>query len=62
VPAARLAAFRGVFYECLTARRNVLFELRDAILCFDGPVTSVAELSLRCSQQANLCDHAKAPG
>ena len=41
-----LVAFRGALYDCLTARRDALFELCDAVLCSDGPVTSVAELSL----------------
>lgn len=31
--------FRDTFYACLTARRNELFELTDAVLCADGPVT-----------------------
>ncbi|WP_373431732.1 DUF418 domain-containing protein [Streptomyces achromogenes] len=30
---ARASAFRGEFYECLTARRDELFELVDAVLC-----------------------------
>jgi hypothetical protein len=41
-----LVAFRGALYDCLTARRDALFELCEAVLCSDGPVTSVAELSL----------------
>jgi DDE superfamily endonuclease len=45
-PAAELAAFRDVFYGCLTARADALFELCDAALCADGPVVSLAELSL----------------
>ncbi|MGW0552288.1 FG-GAP-like repeat-containing protein [Streptomyces altiplanensis] len=31
---------RGEFYECLTARRDKLFELADAVLCADGAVKS----------------------
>jgi hypothetical protein len=42
----RLAGFRSVFYQCLTARADALFELTDAVLCADGPVTSLPELSL----------------
>jgi len=42
----RLAAFRRELYGCLTARADALFELADAVLCADGPVRSVAELSL----------------
>jgi hypothetical protein len=43
---ARLARFRGEFYQCLTRRRDALFELTDAVLCAPGPVTSLPELSL----------------
>jgi hypothetical protein len=42
----RLAGFRSVFYRCLTARGDELFELTDAVLCAGGPVTSLPELSL----------------
>jgi DDE superfamily endonuclease len=41
-----LAGFRRAFYGCLTARADALFELTDAVLCADGPVTSLVELSL----------------
>ena len=41
-----LSGFREAFYGCLTARADVLFELTDAALCADGPVTSLVELSL----------------
>jgi hypothetical protein len=41
-----LSRFRGEFYSCLTARSDALFELADAVLCGDGPVRSLAELSL----------------
>jgi len=41
-----LSAFRERLYQCLTARGDALFELADAVLCADGPVTSLAELSL----------------
>ena len=43
---AEASRFRGEFYECLTARRDELFELTDAVLCVDGPVTSPVELTL----------------
>ncbi len=43
---AELSRFRGEFYSCLTARSDALFELADAVLCGDGPVRSLAELSL----------------
>ncbi|MGW0137562.1 NF041680 family putative transposase [Streptomyces calvus] len=43
---AQLSRFRGEFYSCLTARSDALFELADAVLCGDGPVRSLAELSL----------------
>lgn len=45
-PPAELSRFRGEFYSCLTARSDALFELADAALCGDGPVRSLAELSL----------------
>jgi DDE superfamily endonuclease len=45
-PAARLAGLRRDFYQCLKARTDALFELTDAVLCTDGPVTSLVELSL----------------
>jgi hypothetical protein len=38
--------FRHQFYQCLTARADTLFELTDAVLCAEGPVTSLVELSL----------------
>jgi hypothetical protein len=41
-----LSRFRQELYGCLTARADALFELTDAVLCTDGPVTSLAELSL----------------
>jgi hypothetical protein len=41
-----LSRFRQEFYRCLPARADELFELADVVLCADGPVTSLAELSL----------------
>lgn len=41
-----LARFREEFYGCLTARADALFELTDAILCADGPVRSLVDLTL----------------
>jgi hypothetical protein len=41
-----LAQFREVFYGCVTARADELFELADALLCADGPVHTLVELSL----------------
>ncbi|GAA4635394.1 hypothetical protein GCM10023196_080700 [Actinoallomurus vinaceus] len=41
-----LSAFRQEFYRCLTGRADALFELTDAVLCADGPVHSLVELSL----------------
>ncbi|WP_037684067.1 transposase [Streptomyces griseus] len=43
---AELSRFRGEFYSCLTRRSDALFELADAVLCADGPVRSLVELSL----------------
>lgn len=41
-----LPTFRAAFGQCLTTRADALFELTDAALCADGPVTSLVELSL----------------
>ncbi len=43
---AEASRFRGESYECLTARRNELFELVDAVLGADGPVKSPVDLTL----------------
>jgi hypothetical protein len=45
-PLAVLSRFRLDFYACLTARRDELFELADAVLCAGGPVKTLAGLSL----------------
>lgn len=44
--AGDLSRFRSEFYRCLSRRSDALFELTDAVLCADGPVRSLAELSL----------------
>jgi hypothetical protein len=41
-----LSGFRREFHQCLSRRADALFELGDAVLCADGPVRSIAELSL----------------
>jgi hypothetical protein len=41
-----LSEFREEFYRCLRRRRDALFELTDAVLCTDRPVTSLVGLSL----------------
>ncbi|WP_435848877.1 transposase [Streptomyces lavendulae] len=41
-----LSRFRVEFYESLYARADVLFELTDSVLCADGPVNTLVELSL----------------
>ena len=43
---AEASRFRAEFYECLTARRDEMFELADALLCADGPVTSPVDLTM----------------
>ncbi|CAM5607416.1 hypothetical protein AQJ54_40335 [Streptomyces griseorubiginosus] len=43
---AELSCFRSEFYACLTQRPDALFELGDALLCSDGPVKTLVELSL----------------
>jgi hypothetical protein len=42
----RLAAFRQELYRCFSARADALFELAEAVLCADGPVRTLAGLSL----------------
>ena len=41
-----LSRFRRELYASLTARSDALFELVEAVLCADGPVTSLVELTL----------------
>jgi hypothetical protein len=41
-----LDAFRGAFYDCLSLRADALFELTDAVLCAEGPVSTLVGLSL----------------
>lgn len=41
-----LSRFRTDFYACLPTRADALFELTDALLCADGPVKTLVELSL----------------
>ena len=41
-----LAVFRYEFYDCLRLRADALFELTDAVLCAEGPVTTLVGLSL----------------
>ncbi|MEV6765030.1 transposase [Streptomyces sp. NPDC051105] len=43
---AEASRFRGAFYACLSARRDELFELVDAVLCADGPVKTPVDLTL----------------
>jgi hypothetical protein len=43
---AELSRFRRRFYACLPTRADALFELTDAVLCAEGPVTSLVQLSL----------------
>jgi hypothetical protein len=42
----RLSQFRRSFYQSLTRRADALFELAEAVLCADGPVSSLVALSL----------------
>lgn len=41
-----LSEFRQDFYASLRRRADALFELSEAVLCTDGPVTSLVGLSL----------------
>jgi hypothetical protein len=45
-PLDQLAAFRRELYGCLTGRADALFDLCDAVLCAEGPVKTLAGLSL----------------
>jgi hypothetical protein len=45
-PLAVLSRFRVDFHACLTARADELSELADTVLCADGPVRTLAGLSL----------------
>jgi hypothetical protein len=45
-PVEMLCRFRQGFYSCLSGRADELFELTDALLCSDGPVRSLVDLSL----------------
>lgn len=46
VEAGLLRQFRGALYRCLTRRADELFELTEAVLCAEGPVKTLADLSL----------------
>ncbi|WDZ88330.1 NF041680 family putative transposase [Nocardiopsis sp. HUAS JQ3] len=41
-----LSWFRSEFHDCLPRRADTLFELCDAMLCSDGPVSSLVDLTL----------------
>jgi hypothetical protein len=50
---------RGELYRCLTKRADALFELAEAMLCADGPVRTLAGLSLAPEHRRGhgaLCD------
>lgn len=44
-PFGVLARFRRDFYASLYTREDALFELTDALLCAEGPVKALVELS-----------------
>ncbi|MEU2032599.1 transposase [Nocardia amamiensis] len=41
-----LSGFRRELYRCLSRRADAVFDVVDAVLCADGPVRSLPELSL----------------
>ncbi|MGW7363153.1 NF041680 family putative transposase [Streptomyces sp. NPDC054841] len=43
---AAASHFRDDFFDCLPVRGDTLFELTDALLCADGPVTTPVDLTL----------------
>jgi hypothetical protein len=53
-----LVRFREVFYGCLTARADELFELTEALLCVEGPVRSLVDLSLTAAATGREVDRA----
>ncbi len=46
-----LSQFRRGFYQRLTRRAEALFALAEAVLCADGPVKTLVDLSLACGAQ-----------
>jgi hypothetical protein len=52
-PLAAVCRFRGEFYRCLGARADAQFELADALLCAEGPVRTLVDLSLARSIAAD---------
>ncbi|MEV6702403.1 transposase [Streptomyces sp. NPDC051453] len=42
----RVTHSRVEFYDCLCSRADALFDLTDALLCTDGPVKRLADLTL----------------
>ncbi|MGS2619678.1 transposase [Micromonospora sp. LZ34] len=46
--------FRGDFYQCLVRHADALFKLTDAVLCAEGPVQSLVDVSLAAEHQ---CGH-----
>jgi hypothetical protein len=57
-----LDAFRGAFSDYLTLRRDVLFEPADAVLCAEGPVSTLARLSLTAEHRRGHGALYDAPG
>ena len=57
-----LSALRQEFYRCLLRRVDALFELPDAVLCTDGPVRSVAELSVTGEPRRGMAAAGPRPG
>jgi len=43
---AKASRFRQDLFDCLTVRGDELFDLADALLCADGPVTTPVDLTL----------------
>jgi hypothetical protein len=54
-----LSHFRVAFYDGLNKRADALLEPADAVLCADGPMTSLAELTPTAEHQCGhgaMCD------
>jgi hypothetical protein len=45
-PLPVLSRFRTDLYACMTTRADTLFDLTDAVLCAEGPVRTLVDLTL----------------
>jgi hypothetical protein len=57
-----LDTLRGAFYDCLSLRADALFELTDAVLCAEGPVSTLVGLTLTAEHRRGHGALYDAPG